>query len=213
MWRRSRSEHHKQQPSPLLNGIRAYSNPWEKGARDASEDTTSLSGLTVTMLLPSRTLVIAYHLRWPTLSIGPLIAGDLSKRFLISAAELRVLFEVESLMMVFGVGASPCCSDVRVRSVVSRLTEVACTAIPAGTSPAAAKWSVVRSVLSGCLGLAPFEDGAIRPDAMQDDGDLACDRDFGLFHADALREATSSDPRRARETRTDGRNGVMWRAT
>src|SRR6185437_8688881 len=43
--------------------------------------------------------------------------------------------------------------------------------------------------LSGCLSLAPFEDGAVGPDAMEDDGKLACDRDLRFLQADAFYEA------------------------
>ena len=37
--------------------------------------------------------------------------------------------------------------------------------------------------------MTPLERGPVHPDAMQNDGDLARDRDLRLFHADALGEA------------------------
>jgi hypothetical protein len=55
---------------------------------------------------------------------------------LTPAAEVRVLSEVISLMMVFGGGRLTVWSDFR-RSGVSLIIEVTNTAAPAGTSPAA----------------------------------------------------------------------------
>lgn len=89
-------------------------------------------------------------------------------------------------MSVFGVDASTCaagCEEV----AASRLTEVTDTAVPAGTTTGAAEPAgpdpdeLLRRLL-----LAPFEAGPVGPDAMQDDGNLAGDCDFGLLSADAL---------------------------
>jgi hypothetical protein len=84
-------------------------------------------------------------------------------------------------MIVFGVGASTYgakCGE----PAFSRFTEVAITTVPAGTStgPAepAGRISTVR--LNGLL-CSPLERGAVGPDAVQDDGDLAGDRDLGLL--------------------------------
>src|SRR6478672_6860495 len=89
-------------------------------------------------------------------------------------------------MIVFGVGASTCaagCEDF----ATSRLTEVTDTAVPAGTRTGAA-WRCGPDWFVGLSGLfrSPFEAGAVGPDAMQDDGDLASHCNLGLFGADTL---------------------------
>jgi hypothetical protein len=63
--------------------------------------------------------------------------------------------------------------DVRI-SVVSRLTEVAITAVPAGTSPAslrARRLFRFADLSDRCC--PPLEDGTVRPDAVQDDRQFA----------------------------------------
>src|SRR5271165_2187084 len=64
------------------------------------------------------------------------------------------------------------------------------TTVPAGTSPAtscAGDCANLRK--SGRLRLAPFERRFVDPDAMEDDGDLARDRDLRFLHADAFDQA------------------------
>jgi hypothetical protein len=88
-------------------------------------------------------------------------------------------------MMVFGVGASTCetkCEGLAFR----RNTEVTDTTVPTGTRNGAANPQAVILNELGRLLHPPLETGAVSPDAVQDDCDLAGDCDLGLLRADTL---------------------------
>ena len=87
-------------------------------------------------------------------------------------------------MIVFGAGASSCAAKCK-KFVFSRNIEVTITTVPAGTTTGAADTAGPDLVvLLRHLLLAPFEAGAVGPDAVQDDGNLASDCNLGLFGAD-----------------------------
>jgi hypothetical protein len=75
------------------------------------------------------------------------------------------------------------CSEVQ-GLAFSRNIEVTITPSRWGQQPAPLRPDL--GVLLRHLLLAPFEAGAVGPDAMQNDGDLARDRYFGLLGADTL---------------------------
>ena len=83
---------------------------------------------------------------------------------------------------------APQCTQRSPKLVFSRLTEVTNTTVPAGTTTDAAEPAGrISLVLLGRFLLgAPFEAGAVGPDAVHDDGDLAHYGDLGLLGSDAL---------------------------
>ncbi len=88
-------------------------------------------------------------------------------------------------MMVFGVGASTCgtkCEGLAFR----RNTEVTDTTVPAGTRTGAANPQAVILNELGRLLHPPLEAGAVSPDAVQEDCNLAGDCDRGLLCTDPL---------------------------
>ena len=91
-----------------------------------------------------------------------------------------------SLMIVFGAGASSCAAKCK-KFAFSRNIEVTITSVPAGTTTGAAGHAGRIWVLRHLL-LAPFEAGSVGPDAVQDDSDLASNRNLGLFGADTLHQ-------------------------
>ena len=85
-------------------------------------------------------------------------------------------------MMVFSGEASRC--EERGALPAGTNFEIADTLVPAGTTlPPKRNWWLI---IDSCVGLFPLELGAVGPDAMQDDGELARNRDFRLFGSNAL---------------------------
>jgi hypothetical protein len=122
--------------------------------------------------------------------IGRLSPENLSGRF-DAIAGVMVLSEVAGrLMMMSGSGASTCTAGYG-RAAASRLTEVTTTTVPAGTSPARRTGPGTFRMRSGRLCAAPVERGAIDPNAVKDDGDLAGNGDLRLFHTYSLCELHS----------------------
>jgi hypothetical protein len=98
-----------------------------------------------------------------------------------------VLSEVaERLMMMSGAGASTCATECG-RTAASRNNEVTQTTVPAGHRRRGGP-SREQKKASGFRWLAPFEGGAVDPDAMKDYGNLSGDSDLSLFRADPLGE-------------------------
>ena len=93
-----------------------------------------------------------------------------------------------SLMIVFGAGASSCAAKCK-KFAFSRLIEVTITTVPAGTSTGAAdRAGRICCAVTPIFSCAPLEAGPVGPDAVQDDGDLASDRNLGLLGADTLHQ-------------------------
>src|SRR3954470_9194380 len=86
-------------------------------------------------------------------------------------------------------GASTCAAKCKTFAF-SRNNEVTDITVPAGTTTGAADAARrIQFILLGHLLLRPpFKAGPVGPDAMQDDGDLACDCDLGLFDAYSLHQ-------------------------
>lgn len=93
-----------------------------------------------------------------------------------------VLSEVECLMMMFGSGASTCATKFEVD--VSRFNEVTTTTVPAGTSrvPETDPRLGSSADLSRHPFAAPVKAGAVNPEAVEQNRDLASNRHFRLFH-------------------------------
>jgi hypothetical protein len=124
------------------------------------------------------------------LCFGPLIAGGCQVR---SNCPCRGPdpFQGLCLMNVFGSGASRCgakCEDL----AFSRITEVTITAVPARTTTGSADATGrIRVFLRRSLFISPFEACPVRPDAMQDDGNLARNCNLGLLGADPLHQSNA----------------------
>ena len=108
-------------------------------------------------------------------------------RRMAPSAGVKVLSEVaKRLMMMFGAGALTCATKCG-KTAFSRLTKVTQPPSRRGTSPATScAGDCTNSGKSGRLWLAPFECRSVDPDAMEDDRDLARDRDLGFLHGDAF---------------------------
>ena len=87
-------------------------------------------------------------------------------------------------MMVFGGVASQC--EERGAEPAGANFEIADTLVPAGTlfPPERISASVSRS----CGGPSPVELGAVGPDAVQDDSELAGDGNLGFLRSDTFDE-------------------------
>ena len=90
-------------------------------------------------------------------------------------------------MIVFGVGASTCAA-VCEELAASRLTEVTITTVPAGTSSA-----LTTRMPDFCVPMrpsfrSPLEAGAVGPDAVKNDRNLAGDCDLGLLGTDPFHQ-------------------------
>jgi len=110
-------------------------------------------------------------------------------------------------MIVFGAGASTRGAKFE-ELVFSRNTEVIDTTVPAGTTTDAAQPAgrISSFLLSRLLLHSPLEAGTVGPDAVQDDGDLAGDRDFAFLapthFISRVPHAFSADQRWVRCSRT-----------
>nr|CAD31613.1 HYPOTHETICAL PROTEIN [Mesorhizobium japonicum R7A] len=94
-------------------------------------------------------------------------------------AGVMVLSEVECLMIMFGLGASTCATRFEVD--VSRFNEVTTSTVPAGHHgfrKQARDWDRVQI----CQFAAPLKAGAVNPEAVEQNRDLASYRHFCLFH-------------------------------
>ena len=77
----------------------------------------------------------------------------------------------------------------RAKLAVSRLTEVTCTAVPAGTDAGVAYAGRIWQGSGHAWLLAPIELRSVAPDAVKNDSHLSGDGDLRFLQADALDEA------------------------
>ena len=103
------------------------------------------------------------------------------------SAGVKVLSEVaKRLMMDVRGGRLNVCNEVR-QNRLQPIDQGHPTAVPAGDiAGTSCAGDCTNSGKSGRLWLAPFECRSVDPDAMEDDRDLARDRDLGFLHADAF---------------------------
>jgi len=90
-------------------------------------------------------------------------------------------------MSVFGAGASTYAAECE-EFATSRLTEVTVTTVPAGTAPALRSPHAGSQIVLSSAFHSPLEAGAVGPNTVKDDGDLAGNGDLGLLGTDPLHQ-------------------------
>src|ERR1043165_1504525 len=105
---------------------------------------------------------------------------------MLTSAGVKVLSEVDA--SCWCPGWVPHRAERRAKAV-SRLIEVTCTTVPAGTDAGFACAGPIGRGSAHAWLLAPIELRSVAPDAVKDDGHLSGDGDLRLLEANAFDEA------------------------